>query len=89
MPIIIETLPMIRITEEKEKTLEERICKERPPPRICVMESSQPNFSSLRPENVGVTFRDQEVLKDVTWGVQIGDRIGLVGYNGTGKTASQ
>lgn len=50
------------------------------------MESSQPNFSSLRLENIGVTFRDQEVLKDVTWGVQTGDRIGLVGHNGAGKT---
>lgn len=41
------------------------------------MESAQPNFSSLRLENIGITFRDQEVLKDVTWGVQTGDRIGL------------
>jgi len=67
-------------------TLEERIRKERPPPRVRVMESAQPNFSSLRLENVGITFRDQQVLKDVTWGVQTGDRIGLVGANGAGKT---
>eukprot|EP00979_Chaetoceros_neogracilis_P003814 scaffold666_cov272-Chaetoceros_neogracile.AAC.6 len=74
--------------EEKKKTitLEERIRKERPPPRVRVMESAQPNFSSLRLENIGITFRDQEVLKDVTWGVQTGDRIGLVGHNGAGKT---
>lgn len=65
----------------KKITLEQRIRKERPPPRIRVMESSQPNFSALRLENVGVTFRDQEVLKDVTWGVQTGDRIGLVRRN--------
>ena len=50
------------------------------------MESSQPGYSSLRLENVGITFRDQEVLKDVTWGVKTGDRIGLVGANGAGKT---
>ena len=72
--------------KKKKVTLEERIRKERPPPRIRVMESSQPNFSSLRLENIGITFRDQEVLKDVTWGVQTGDRIGLVGHNGAGKT---
>jgi len=72
---------------KKEKvSLEEKIRKERPPPRIRVMESSQPNYSALRLENVGVTFRDQEVIKDVTWGVQTGDRIGLVGANGAGKT---
>ncbi len=72
--------------KKKKITLEERIRKERPPPRIRVMESSQPNFSSLRLENIGITFRDQEVLKDVTWGVSTGDRIGLVGHNGAGKT---
>lgn len=72
--------------EKKEITLEERIRKERPPPRIRVMESSQPDYSALRLENVAITFRNQEVLKGVTWGVQTGDRIGLVGANGGGKT---
>lgn len=50
------------------------------------MESAQPGYIALRLEDVGVTFRDQEVLKGVTWGVQTGDRIGLVGQNGAGKT---
>lgn len=72
--------------KEKSLTLEERIRKERPPPRIRVMESSQPNYSALRLENIGITFRDQQVLKDVTWEVKTGDRIGLVGHNGAGKT---
>merc|ERR1712071_625133 len=73
--------------KKKEKaTLEERIRKERPPPRIRVMETSQPDYSALRLENVAITFRDQEVLKDVTWGVQTGDRVGLVGPNGGGKS---
>jgi ATPase subunit of ABC transporter with duplicated ATPase domains len=67
-------------------TLEDKIRKERPPPRIRVMESAQPDYMALRLENVGITFRNQEVLKDVTWGVQTGDRIGLVGANGAGKT---
>jgi ABC-type Mn2+/Zn2+ transport system ATPase subunit len=67
-------------------TLEDKIRKDRPPPRIRVMESSQPGYTSLRLENVGITFRNQQVLKDVTWGVQTGDRIGLVGANGAGKT---
>ena len=70
----------------ERETLEDKIRKDRPPPRIRVMESSQPGFTSLRLENVGITFRNQEVLKDVTWGVQTGDRIGLVGKNGAGKT---
>ena len=67
-------------------TLEDKIRKERPPPRIRIMESAQPGFVSLRMENIGITFRNQEVLKDVTWGVSSGDRIGLVGKNGAGKT---
>jgi ATPase subunit of ABC transporter with duplicated ATPase domains len=70
---------------KKQLTLEDKIRKERPPPRIRVMESSQPGYTSLRLENVGITFRNQEVLKDVTWGVQTGDRIGLVGANGAGE----
>uniref|UniRef100_A0A6U2Q7G8 ABC transporter domain-containing protein n=1 Tax=Leptocylindrus danicus TaxID=163516 RepID=A0A6U2Q7G8_9STRA len=70
----------------KKATLEERIKKERPPPRVRVMEGVQPGYVNLRLENVAVTFRNQEVLKDVTWGVQTGDRIGLVGANGGGKT---
>ena len=68
------------------QSLEDKIRKERPPPRIRVMESSQPGYTSLRLENIGITFRNQQVLKDVTWGVQTGDRIGLVGANGAGKT---
>jgi len=73
--------------EKKQKlTAEERIRKERPPPRIRIMESSQPDYTALRLENIAITFRDQPVLKSATWGVQTGDRIGLVGANGAGKT---
>ena len=67
-------------------TLEDKIRKERPPPRIRVMENTAQGFTSLRLENVGITFRNQQVLNDVTWGVQTGDRIGLVGANGAGMS---
>ena len=33
-----------------------------------------------------VVFRNQEVLKDASWEVKTGDRVGLVGPNGCGKT---
>jgi ATP-binding cassette subfamily F protein 3 len=72
--------------QEEEVTLEDRIRKERPPPRIRVMEGVQPGYVSLRLEDVSVTFRNQHVLKSVTWGVETGDRVGLVGANGGGKT---
>jgi hypothetical protein len=65
------------VDESSQSTLEDKIRKERPPPRIRVMESSQPGYTSLRLENVGIIFRNQEVLKDVTWGVSTGERIGL------------
>jgi len=75
----IEAAVVDEVKEEENDegpTLEDKIRKERPPPRVRVMESSQPGFVSLRLEKVGITFRNQEVLKDVTWGVQSGDRIG-------------
>jgi len=82
----IETSELKVPAKIPKPTLEDKIRKERPPPRIRVMESAQPGFVSLRMENVGITFRNQEVLKDVSWGVQSGERIGLVGKNGAGKT---
>jgi len=75
------------VKPKKEKvTLEERIRKERPPPKIRVMEGVQPGYVSLRLEDVSIIFRNQEVLKGVTWGCSTGDRVGLVGANGGGKT---
>ncbi|MEI6381601.1 MAG: ABC-F family ATP-binding cassette domain-containing protein [Cyanobacteriota bacterium ELA615] len=40
----------------------------------------------LRLENINKTYPTGEVLKDVTWEVKNGDRIGLVGVNGAGKS---
>src|SRR3546814_18324091 len=37
-------------------------------------------------ENVTKRFGDRAILKDLTLRVQRGDRIGIVGANGTGKT---
>lgn len=44
------------------------------------------DFTSIRLQDVGMMFRGEEVLKSVTWEVKTGDRIGLVGANGCGKT---
>ncbi|CAM9346822.1 unnamed protein product, partial [Hapterophycus canaliculatus] len=70
----------------EQETLEAKIRKARPPPRVRISSTSQPGFVSLRLEGVAVTFRNQEVIKDATWDVKTGDRIGLVGPNGGGKT---
>jgi ATP-binding cassette subfamily F protein 3 len=40
----------------------------------------------LRLENIGMIYPTGEVLRDVSWEVKPGDRIGLVGVNGAGKS---
>ena len=40
----------------------------------------------LELQNLGKSFGEHEVLHDVTAGVERGDRIGIIGANGTGKT---
>jgi ATP-binding cassette subfamily F protein 3 len=40
----------------------------------------------LRLENISKIYPAGEVLKNVTWEVKPGDRIGLVGVNGAGKS---
>ena len=37
-------------------------------------------------ENVSKSYGAHDVLKDISWAVDQGDRIGLVGRNGCGKT---
>jgi len=43
-------------------------------------------MSILRLENVTKTYATGQVLKDVNWEVKAGERVGLVGVNGAGKT---
>ena len=43
-------------------------------------------FSVLRLERLGKIYPTGEVLRDVTWEVKAGDRVGLVGVNGAGKS---
>ena len=40
----------------------------------------------LRLEKIGKIYPTGEVLKDVTWEVKPGERVGLVGVNGAGKS---
>lgn len=43
-------------------------------------------LSGVKLENVSKTYKDATVLKDVSWEVKKGERVGLVGINGAGKT---
>jgi ATPase subunit of ABC transporter with duplicated ATPase domains len=35
---------------------------------------------------VAITFKNDQVLRDCSWDVKKGERVGLVGVNGAGKT---
>ena len=37
-------------------------------------------------QNVTFEFGARTIVEDATWHIQPGDRVGLVGYNGTGKS---
>ena len=37
-------------------------------------------------QNVTFEFGARVILEDATWHIQPGERIGLIGYNGTGKS---
>lgn len=45
--------------------------------------------SGVRLEHISKTFKGVQVLKDVSWEVKKGERVGLVGVNGAGMYVSQ
>ena len=45
-----------------------------------------PGFAYVKLDGGKLRFRNQEVLRGVSWDVQTGQRVGLVGSNGAGKT---
>jgi ATPase subunit of ABC transporter with duplicated ATPase domains len=49
-------------------------------------QSSSGVGSGIRLEDVAVTFKNHQVLKNASWEVKKGERVGLVGVNGAGKT---
>ena len=66
-------------------TIEQRVRKERPPSRIRFAESAQPDYVMMALDGVGLMYGNQVVLKDASFAVTTGERIGLVGPNGGGK----
>ena len=54
--------------------------------RIETFADAPPGFAYLKMSNGKLRFRQQEVLQGVTWDTQTGQRVGLVGNNGAGKT---
>jgi ABC-type multidrug transport system fused ATPase/permease subunit len=70
----------------KTKNKEPKERKEFPSSRVRFAEgSSQPDFVSIGLEKVELVYGDSKVLKDASWSVCSGERVGLVGPNGCGK----
>lgn len=44
--------------------------------------------SGVRLENISKTFKGAQILKDCSWEVKKGERVGLVGVNGAGECAA-
>ncbi|CAJ1974602.1 unnamed protein product [Sphenostylis stenocarpa] len=58
------------------------------PRRVRKLQSSGASgvSSGVKLENVGKAYKGATVLKDVSWEVKKGEKVGLVGVNGAGKT---
>jgi ATP-binding cassette subfamily F protein uup len=72
---------LIKMREERE----ERAAKEGKA-RIHIEEAEQSGRKVIRARNVGYSYGDEKVIQDFSIKIMRGDRIGLIGNNGVGKT---
>ncbi len=72
----------VEATPVQEKTVER---KAKPSTRIRLTESTQPDFVMLGLEEVSLLFGNEVIVKNSTFSVVSGERVGLVGPNGAGK----
>ena len=54
--------------------------------RIHIEEAEQSGRKVIRAKNIGYSYGDEEVIQDFSIKIMRGDRIGLIGNNGVGKT---
>lgn len=76
------------LVSSSEPTLEQRLRKEKGSSRVRFAESSQPDYVMLALEKVSLVYGNEVILKDATFSCVTGERVGLVGPNGGGKTTS-
>mmetsp|Transcript_28500 Transcript_28500/g.47893 ORF Transcript_28500/g.47893 Transcript_28500/m.47893 type:complete len:908 (-) Transcript_28500:261-2984(-) len=67
-------------------TLEQKTRRDKPSARVRLTESSQPGFVMMGLEKVSLMYGNEVVLKDGSFQVTSGERVGLVGPNGGGKS---
>ena len=72
---------LMKMREERE----ERVAKEGKA-RIHIEEAEQSGRKVIRARTIGYSYGDEEVIRDFSIKIMRGDRIGLIGNNGVGKT---
>ena len=72
---------LLKMREERE----ERVAKEGKA-RIHIEEAEQSGRKVIRARNIGYSYGDEKVISDFDIKIMRGDRIGLIGNNGVGKT---
>ena len=72
---------LMKMREERE----ERVAQEGKA-RIHIEEAEQSGRKVIRARNVSYSYGDEEVIRDFSIKIMRGDRIGLIGNNGVGKT---
>lgn len=76
----------IKIAREKLKMDKSLFNKTMAKVSLAPMEASQSSRIIARFHNVSKSFGDKAIIKDFNLRIMRGDRIGLLGYNGSGKT---
>jgi len=75
----------VRSLEKMRAEREERLSKEGKA-RIHIEEAEQSGRKVIRARNVNFSYGDEHIVRDFSIRIMRGDRIGLIGNNGVGKT---
>jgi ABC-type multidrug transport system fused ATPase/permease subunit len=82
----VEEGEKVKPLDPNEMTIEQKVRKDKPSARVRFTESSQPGFVSMGLEKIGLMYGNEVILNDASFRVSTGDRLGLVGPNGGGKS---
>ncbi len=75
----------VRTLQKMRAERESRIAKENTA-RIHIEEAEQSGRKVIRARNISYSYGDEQVIRDFSIKIMRGDRIGLIGNNGVGKT---
>ncbi|MDH3275246.1 MAG: ATP-binding cassette domain-containing protein, partial [Gammaproteobacteria bacterium] len=75
----------VRTLQKMRAERESRIAKESTA-RIHIEEAEQSGRKVIRARNISYSYGDEQVIRDFSIKIMRGDRIGLIGNNGVGKT---